>query len=79
MFKDEQKLIELIVGKFRVDSQTLKPGDDIFLKLGINSLQALDLLYQVEVEFDVSIQDSQLKDIRTFQNLLDIIRHQELH
>lgn len=79
MVKDEQKLIELIVNKFKVDSGALKVNDDIFLKLGINSLQALDLLYQVEVEFDVTIQDSQLKDIHTFQNLLDIIRHQSVH
>ena len=79
MVKDERKLIDLIVNKFKVDSGQLKFNDDIFCQLGINSLQALDLLYQVEVEFDVSIQDSQLKDIHTFQNLLDIIRHQEVH
>ena len=79
MYKDEQKLIELIVNKFKVDNGELKFNDDLFVKLGINSIQALDLLYQVEVEFDVSIQDSQLRDIHTFQNLLDIIRLQGVH
>jgi len=74
MTYDENRLLHLISKKFKSDFHSLSFTEDIFEKLGINSLQALDLLSEVEMEFDVTIQDSELNRIKTFQNLLDIIR-----
>ena len=71
---DENRLLELISKKFNSDFHSLNFTEDLFEKLGINSLQALDLLSELEIEFDVTIQDSELNRIKTFQNLLDIIR-----
>ena len=74
MITDENRLLGLIARKFKADYDSLNFNEDIFFKLGINSLQALDLLSEVESEFDITIQDSELRGIKTFQHLLDIIR-----
>jgi len=73
MISDQAKLIKLIATKFEAKVASIGLHDDLFIKLGINSLQALELLSQVEIEFDVTIPDSELRKINSVQNLLDII------
>lgn len=73
MDETTSKLILLVADRFHVDSKKLKPQDDFFEKLGINSLQALDLLGDLEVAFDVTIPDYVLKETTTFQDLAKAI------
>jgi len=68
-----QKLIELAAKRFKVESRSLKPKDDLFEKLGINSFQALSLLSDLEKQFDVEIPDYELQDVRTFRALAELI------
>ncbi|MCA9582949.1 MAG: acyl carrier protein, partial [Myxococcales bacterium] len=58
---------------FKVDSKNLQAGDDFFDKLGINSLQAMDLLTEIEDSFGVEIPDYELQGINTFGGLAEII------
>lgn len=67
------RLIELAAARFGKDTAALSAGDDLFDALGIDSLQAMDLLTDLEDEFDVEIPDYELQDARTFAALADVI------
>ncbi len=70
-----QKLFELASKKFGVDQKTLNPGDDLFEKLQINSIQALSLLSDLEQQFKIEIPDYELQDVKTFQELAQLIQN----
>ena len=47
--------------------------DDFFEKLHINSIQALSLLTDLEKEFSIEIPDYELQDVKTFDQLAQLI------
>jgi acyl carrier protein len=51
----------------------LRPDDDLFQTLGIDSMAALDLLSVLEDHFDVEIPDHELRSVRTFRELAALI------
>jgi len=66
-------LMEFVTKRFELDARKFKADDDFFEKLGINSLQALDLLGDLELEFRVMIPDYVLAEITTFDGLASAI------
>ncbi len=68
-----QKLMALASKKFNVELNTLSGGDDFFEKLQINSIQALSLLTDLEREFKIEIPDYELQDVKTFDQLAELI------
>lgn len=67
-------LIALSAERFGTDPATLSPEQDLFDALGIDSVQAMDLLTDLEDRFDVEIPDYELQDARTFAQLADVLR-----
>jgi acyl carrier protein len=67
------KLIELAARRFGADPGQLKPEDDMFETLGIDSFQAADLMSDIELDFDVEIPDYELQGIKTFASLAEKI------
>ncbi|MCC7460272.1 MAG: acyl carrier protein [Proteobacteria bacterium] len=70
-----QKLMELASKKFNVEKSTLSAKDDLFEKLQINSIQALSLLTDLEREFQIEIPDYELQDVKTFEQLAQLINN----
>ncbi len=69
----EKKLIALAAKRFDKDASTLDTGDDFFEKLGIDSYQAMDMLTELEEEFDVEIPDYEVQGVNTFGGLAELI------
>ena len=69
MSSSVQRLMELAGQRFNVSVDNLNTEDDFYEKLGIESVQALDLLSDLEMEFDVEIPDYALQGIKTFSAL----------
>jgi len=67
------RLVSLAGKKFKVDSSGFKAEDDFFDVLGIDSVQALELLSEIEMEFDVEIPDYELQGVKTFVALAQVI------
>lgn len=68
-----QRLITLAGKKFKVDPSGLSPEQDFFDALGIDSVQALELLSELEIEFDVEVPDYELQGVKTFAALSEVI------
>jgi len=67
------QLLKLASDHFRVPAGSLGPDDDFFKKLGINSLQTLDLLTKLETHFNVEIPDYELQGVSDFRTLAERI------
>jgi len=73
MSNTNQELISLAAKRFNVNEELLAPEDDFFQKLDINSIQALELLSEVEMKFDIEIPDYELQGVVTFEALAALI------
>lgn len=67
-------LMQRAASRFGQDASRLSPSDDLFEALGIDSVQAMDLLTELEDHFDVEIPDYELQDARTFAQLAEVLR-----
>jgi len=67
------RLLLLAAQSFGKDAATLSGSDDFFEALGIDSMQAMELLTELEETFAVEIPDYELGDVRTFTGLAEII------
>jgi acyl carrier protein len=67
------QLLRLTSEHFRVSLADLNPDDDFFKRLGINSLQALDLLTRLENHFNVELPDYELQGVTDFRTLAERI------
>ena len=63
----------LCARKFNKDPHELDPAADVFESLGVDSMQVLSLLTELEQEFSVEIPDYELREVRTFEQLADCI------
>jgi len=71
-----EQLKQLAVRRFGSAAEALGPDDDLFDTLGIDSLQALDLLTDLEEAFDVEIPDYEIQGVTTLGGLATVIgRH----
>ncbi len=63
------EVLHLAAKHFQVLREQLSPEDDFFKKLGIDSLQALDLLTRLEHHFGVELPDYELQGVSDFRTL----------
>jgi acyl carrier protein len=68
------EVLGLAAAHFKVPRAELSPNDDFFKKLGINSLQALDLLTRLEQHFHIELPDYELQGVSDFRTLAERIQ-----
>jgi len=68
------EILALAAVHFKVPREKLTPDDDFFKALGINSLQALDLLTKLENHFHVELPDYELQGVSDFRTLANRIQ-----
>ena len=68
------EVLNLAAIHFKVPREQLSPDDDFFKKLGIDSLQALDLLTRIEHHFHVELPDYELQGVSDFRTLAQRIQ-----
>jgi len=68
------EILNLAATHFKVPREKLTPDDDFFKILGIDSLQALDLLTRLENHFHVELPDYELQGVSDFRTLADRIQ-----
>jgi len=68
------EVLTLAATHFKVPREQLTPDDDFFKTLGINSLQALDLLTRIENHFHIELPDYELQGVSDFRTLAERIQ-----
>ena len=69
-----EEILVLAANHFNVPREKLTPDDDFFKTLGIDSLQALDLLTRLEHHFRIELPDYELQGVSDFRTLADRIQ-----
>jgi acyl carrier protein len=67
--KTLDEILTLAAAHFKVPREKLTPDDDFFKTLGIDSLQALDLLTRLENHFRIELPDYELQGVSDFRTL----------
>ncbi len=70
----EIRLLTLAAARFGKAAGSLAPGDDIFETLGIDSIQAMEMLTEIETTFGVEIPDYELQGVTTFAGIAELVR-----
>jgi len=68
------EILSLAAAHFKVPREKLRPDDDFFKTLGINSLQTLELLTKLENHFHVELPDYELQGVSDFRTLAEKIQ-----
>jgi acyl carrier protein len=63
------EILDLAAAHFKVARADLQAGDDFYKKLGIDSLQALELLTRIENHFGVELPDYEVQGVSDFRTL----------
>jgi acyl carrier protein len=69
-----EEVLDLAARHFKVAREMLAADDDFFKTLGIDSLQALDLLTRLESHFHVELPDYELQGVTDFRTLAERIQ-----
>ena len=72
--KTTDEILQLAATHFKVAREKLHADDDFFKTLGINSLQALDLLTRIETHFRIELPDYELQGVTDFRTLAERIQ-----
>lgn len=65
------KVVEIIKNQFDIDE--VSPETNLMEDLGSDSIGLLELVMEIEEEFNLEIDDSQLGNIKTIQDVVDSI------
>ncbi|MBZ5698873.1 MAG: acyl carrier protein [Acidobacteriia bacterium] len=63
------EILNLAAAHFKVARAGLQASDDFYKKLGIDSLQALELLTRLENHFGVELPDYEVQGVSDFRTL----------
>ena len=69
-----QEILDLASKHFHVPAGTLAPDDDFFKKLGIDSLQTLEMLSRLENHFGIELPDYEVQGVSDFRTLASRIQ-----
>ena len=68
------EVLQLASTHFKVPAGSLSPEDDFFKKLGIDSLQALEMLTRLENHFGIELPDYEVQGVSDFRTLASRIQ-----
>lgn len=71
--KDKERIRELIADKLGFDTVEVLPETKLIDDLGMDSLDRIELMVELEREFDISLTDEEIEIIETVQQCFDLI------
>ncbi len=69
-----EEILSLAATHFKVPREKLSADDDFFKKLGIDSLQALEMLTRLESHFGIELPDYEMQGVTDFRTLASRIQ-----
>ncbi len=71
-----EKIRNLIAEQLEIDPELIKPETDLMLDLNADSLDAVDVLTQIEDEFGIEIPDEKTEEFNIVANLVKYVEEQ---
>ena len=67
------KVNELMAHGFEIPSEKLVPSATLFEELGLDSLDAVDMLVHLEEKLKIKVDAEKLTSVRTMQDIYDLV------
>jgi acyl carrier protein len=67
------RVVELLSATFELDKTKIRPDSDLYGELGIDSIDAIDLLIKLQELTDKRIQPAAFKQTRTVRDVVDTV------
>jgi len=75
MNKDLDQEVKTILSKLiGLESSEINDESDLFNDLGVDSLKVIDIVTEIERTYKTEVKDSQLINLRTVKDLVNIVR-----
>jgi acyl carrier protein len=68
----EEKLVAIVTAEKNIAGGDLTPATEL-AAAGIDSLDALTILFAIEEQFRISIPDDRARALRTFGDMIDVV------
>jgi acyl carrier protein len=68
------RVIELLIQRLGLPPEIVTPTAELAEDLGIDSVDSVEFTLALEREFGVSLPDTALADVRTVQDVIDLVR-----
>ena len=75
--KDEEVLLEVkkvLMEEFEVEEELISPEATFYEALGLDSLDAIDLIVTLNNFYNIEVEPTESEEIRTVQDLIDIVK-----
>ena len=72
-----EKIKEVLVDAINVDEAAVTPEASLSDDLDIDSLSAVELALELENAFDIQIEDEELAQLKTVQDIIDCIEKKQ--
>jgi acyl carrier protein len=69
----EQRVVGAIARSKRIDADTIRP-ETTFEELGMDSLDAIELLFEIEEEFDLTVKDDAVQGKETVGQVIEAVQ-----
>jgi acyl carrier protein len=67
------RVVEILSATFELDRVTIRPESDLYTELGIDSIDAIDLLVKLQGMTDKRIQPAAFRQTRTVRDVVDTV------
>lgn len=64
---------EYLAEQFEIEASKIHPKAKLFKDLGLDSIDALDMIVLLESDYNMSVDEDELKKLRTVQDIVDYI------
>lgn len=67
------KIKEVLVEEFEVESNMISPDANLFTDLELDSLDAIDLMVTLDKELGIEIKTEEMQEMRTIKDVCDFV------
>lgn len=68
-----KQIDQIVASEFELDAFTIKPESDLYNDLGLDSLDAIDLVVALEKNFDIKVEEGAARKVRTLEQLYEFV------
>jgi acyl carrier protein len=66
---------KVLIEEFEVEEEVIKRDASFYNELGLDSLDAIDLIVTMNNVFDIDVDNKEIENTKTIQQLIDVVKH----
>ena len=68
-----EKVQKMLAEQLDIDPEKITPQSEVVKDLGADSLDVVELLMTLEEEFGITLPDSEMENVKTVQDIVDMM------